>query len=125
MCWLVEAALSRAICPERSPVRRPASELRCHETGKSRRQRVPDGEKTGRRGPRLNHKETSFSCSGGQTGWKGLAQTHGGHVALPPASSAFWIFLAVLRKAQKCGLRAFDTARALFSTVKPIKPRTS
>lgn len=66
---------------------------------------------------RLNRKETSFSCSGGQTGWKGLAP--------PPASRAFWIFLAVLRKAQKCGLRAFDTARALFPTVRPIKPRPS
>ena len=44
-------------------MKRPASELRCNETGKSRRQRVPDGEKTGCRGPRLNDKETSFSCS--------------------------------------------------------------
>lgn len=52
MCWLAGAALSRAICPERSPAKRLTSELRCNRQGrKSRRQRVPDGEKTGHKGP--------------------------------------------------------------------------
>lgn len=34
MCWLAGAALNRAICPERSPVKRLTSELRCNKTGK-------------------------------------------------------------------------------------------